>query len=115
MTKNPILYLGHILESITAIETQLHRITKDQFDQSVMMQGLVERKLEIIGEATKNIPEDFKELYPDIPWKDMSGMRDVLIHQYTTLDSDIVWKTAKQRTHPLKKHIEKMLHHENGE
>jgi uncharacterized protein with HEPN domain len=115
MTKNPILYLTHIFDAITSIDTQLNGATREQFNQSEMMQGFVERKLEIIGEATKNIPEDFKKQYPNIPWKDMAGMRDILIHQYTAVDEDIVWKTVTQKTLPLKKQIEEILQTVNRE
>jgi len=74
-----------------------------------VLQGFAERKLEIIGEATKRIDEDIKKQYPEIPWKDMAGMRDILIHQYTEVDEDIVWKTTTQKIPPLKKQIEKIL------
>jgi uncharacterized protein with HEPN domain len=115
MIKKPILYLTHILQAIQSIEKNLNGATREQFDASEMMEGFVERKLEIIGEATKNIPDAFKKQYPDIPWKDMAGMRDILIHQYIDVDDDIVWKTATERIPPLKKHIEKILQKETIE
>ncbi|SRR5258708_7425011 len=109
MTKTPLLYLTHILEATKSIQAQIKEITKEQFENSELLQGFVERKLEIIGEATKRIPEDFKQQYPNIPWKDMAGMRDILIHQYTEVDEDIVWKTIKQKISPLREQIETII------
>src|SRR5690349_19211715 len=105
MTKTPLLYISHISDAINSIENQMEGVTKEDFENSELLQGFVERKLEIIGEATKRIPDDFKKQYPHIPWKDMAGMRDILIHQYTEVDEDIVWKTIKQKIPPLKEHI----------
>lgn len=109
MTKNPLLYLTHILDAIKSIQDQIKEITKGQFENSELLQGFVERKLEIIGEATKRIPDDFKQQYPSIPWKDMAGMRDILIHQYTEVDEDILWKTIKQKIPTLEEQIENIL------
>ncbi len=115
MTNRPLLYITHIFDAITSIETQMRRVTREQFDDSELLQGFVERKLEIIGEATKRIPDDYKKLYPQIPWKDMAGMRDILIHQYTGVDEDIVWKTVKQKIPRLREQIEKILQEEKIE
>lgn len=109
MMKTPLLYITHIFDAIKSIQTQMEGITKEQFEDSELLQGFVERKLEIIGEATKRIPDDFKKKYPNIPWKDMAGMRDILIHQYTEVDKDIVWKTIAQKIPSLKEHIESIM------
>lgn len=109
MTKTPLLYITHIFDAIKSIQNQMEGITKEQFKDSELIQGFVERKLEIIGEATKRIPEDFKNNHQNIPWEDMAGMRDILIHQYTEIDEDIVWKTITQKIPPLKQHIESIL------
>ena len=109
MIKSPLLYITHILDAIESIETQMQGITKEQFENSELLQGFVERKLEIIGEATKRLSDDFKEKNPSIPWRDMAGMRDILIHQYTDVDDDIVWKTITQKLYPLKESIKSIL------
>ena len=109
MTKAPLLYITHILDAINSVQTQMNGITKEQFENSELLQGFVERKLEIIGEATKRIQDDFKKEHPNIPWKDMAGMRDILIHQYTEVDEDIVWKTITQKLNPLKESIDSIL------
>ena len=109
MTKTPLLYLTHILDATKSIQAQIKDITKEQFENSELLQGFVERKLEIIGEATKRIPDDFKQKHSNIPWKEMAGMRDILIHQYTEVDEDIVWKTIIQKIPSLKVDIELIM------
>lgn len=82
MKKQPITFLEHILESIGLIEEYLSGATKEEFFNSVKLQDLAARRLEIIGEAVKNLPQELKDRYQDIPWKEISGMRDKLIHEY---------------------------------
>ena len=75
------------------------------------------RGLEIIGEATKHISEEVRIKYPEVPWKDMAGMRDVLAHEYFGVDEETVWLTAKEKIPQLKPLIEKILtemHDEKG-
>ena len=67
------------------------------------------RAIEIIGEAVKNIPDDVKDKYPEIPWRDMAGMRNKLIHAYFGVDIKRVWKAIKEEIPPLKPVFEKML------
>jgi len=114
MTKDHKLYLNHILESIVLLEKYFTGVTKEQFDDSDEKHDLAVRRLEVIGEAARNIPEDFKKQHPDIPWRDIGDMRNVLIHEYFDVDYDIVWKTYTQFIPPLKKQIEEILQKENG-
>jgi len=67
------------------------------------------RALEIIGEATKNIPESIRTKYPDIPWRDMAGMRDKLIHEYSGVRFDLVWKTIKEIIPSLKLKFQRII------
>lgn len=69
------------------------------------MQDAVVRQLEIIGETTKRISKNLKEENPQVPWSDMAGMRDVLIHDYIDVDHDIVWRTASESIGEQKKLI----------
>jgi uncharacterized protein with HEPN domain len=68
------------------------------------------RKLEIIGEATKQIPDEIRRNHPDIPRKEMAGMRDKLIHFYFGVDYQLVWRAIKQRLPQIKPELQKMLH-----
>ena len=82
MTRDMRLYIQDILESIEAIEGYVQFKTEEQFYGDRQAQDAVLRRLEVIGEAVKNVDEDFRNKYPEIPWKKIAGFRDVLIHEY---------------------------------
>lgn len=83
MKRDARVYIADILEAITKIEEYMSGLSSDQeFYTNTQIQDAVLRRLEIIGEAVKNIPGEFRDLYPDIPWKQIAGMRDILIHEY---------------------------------
>ena len=96
MKKDVKVYIQDILDSITKIEQYIKTATKDDFFRNTQIQDAVLRRLEIIGEAVKNIPREFREQYPNIRWKDIAGMRDVLIHEYSGVNLNRVWKVAKE-------------------
>lgn len=91
--KNDLLYLKHIIESIDKIE-QYTSSGQNAFMNSPIIQDAVIRNLEIIGEATKNVSAKFRQENPQIPWKQMAAMRDVLIHDYMGVDLKIVWNVV---------------------
>lgn len=82
MKKDHKVFIGHIIESIELIEQYAKDLTPDKFKENMAMQDAIIRRLEIIGEAVKNIPLAFRTKHSDIPWKQMAGMRDILIHEY---------------------------------
>ena len=98
-------YLKHILDAISNIEKFIEGIEKEDFLGNVEKQYAVLRGLEIIGEATKNLSEKLKTKYPHIPWKEIGGMRDKLIHQYFGVNLDLVWETIKTKLPELKNQI----------
>ena len=114
MKRNPKLFLEHILESITLIEEYTQDVTKETFMESMKVQDMVIRRLEIIGEAVKNIPEDIKNTHADIPWKSIAGMRDKLIHEYFGVDLKLTWNVVKNELPTLKKNISAMLENWNN-
>lgn len=71
--------------------------------------SVVIRKLEIIGEAVKQIPEEIRQRHPQIPWREMSGMRDQLIHFYFGIDYRLVWQTISERISQAKRDIQQIL------
>ena len=95
-------YLKHILDAISNIEKFIEGVKKENFLGNVEKQYAVLRGLEIIGEATKNLSEELKKKHPNIPWKEIAGMRDKLIHQYFGVNLDLVWETIKTELPELK-------------
>ena len=102
-------FVKDILESIKRVELYVGDMSKDDFRQNDAMQDAAVRRIEIIGEAAKNIAADFKKEHKEIPWKDICGMRDVLTHDYFGLDFDRIWQTIKKDLPPLKKNIVALL------
>ncbi len=93
--KDDLAYIEHILLSILRIKNYTKDISKNDFEKNEMIQDAVIRNIEIIGEATKNISENLKSTYYEIPWREMAGMRDKLIHDYMGVDVDVIWKTIE--------------------
>ena len=95
-------YLDDILEAMKDIESFAKGITYDEFINDKKTVFAIERGIEIIGEATKNIPMSIRNKNPEIPWKDMAGMRDRISHVYHDVDLEIVWKVIEQEIPSLK-------------
>ncbi len=107
--KEPAVFLRHVLQSIEAIEKYLKGRSFEDFEGDIALQDSVMRRMEIIGEAVKNLPEGFKKNYSWVEWKNAASMRDVLIHQYFGVDIKVVWDTAHISIPKLKKDILKVL------
>ncbi|MBD3255278.1 MAG: DUF86 domain-containing protein [Candidatus Lokiarchaeota archaeon] len=102
-------YLHHILDSILRIERFTEDVDQNEFNDSELIQSAVIRQIEIIGEATKHISKELKNEYTYVPWNDIAGMRDKLIHGYLGVDIEIVWDTLKKDIPQLKRWIEEIL------
>jgi len=98
-------YLQHILDAISDIEKFVENVTQNEFFKNKEKQYAVLRALEIIGEATKNLSRELKAKHFEIPWRDVAGMRNKLIHAYFGVKLELVWETIKDRLPQLKKQI----------
>ena len=105
--KGDKLYLGHIIRAVADLENHTKGLDFDSFSKNILVQDGVMRKLEIIGEASKRLSDEFLNSVPEIPWKDICGMRDKLIHDYMGVDLMAVWKTATEDVQDLKNALEK--------
>ncbi|MEA1900083.1 MAG: DUF86 domain-containing protein [Thermodesulfobacteriota bacterium] len=99
-------FLSHINEAVKRTVLYVEKMTYEQFLEDIKTQDAVIRNIEIISEATKNISEELRNRYPEIPWKNMGGMRDKLIHHYFGVNLSIVWEAAKKEFPEIIKQIE---------
>lgn len=102
MSKEPIIFIKHIIENISDIENFSKNLSKENFLNNKEKQNAIIRSLEVIGEAAKNIPLEIKTKYPNIPWKEMSGTRDKISHHYFGVDIELIWKIVKENLPNLK-------------
>jgi uncharacterized protein with HEPN domain len=102
MTRDLRLYIEDILDSIAKIEQYTVNIDQQRFFTDSQIQDSVLRRLEIIGEAVKNIPNNFRDKYPQIPWKNIAGLRDILIHEYFGVNIRRAWKVVTEDLPSLK-------------
>ena len=106
--KDERLYLSNIKECIERIE-EYTKGGKEEFMQNKMIQDAVIRNFEIIGEATKRLSPELRSQYSDVPWQQMAGLRDVLIHDYLKVNLNLVWQIIEQNLSNLKRQVTAIL------
>ncbi|MBI3235327.1 MAG: DUF86 domain-containing protein [Bacteroidetes bacterium] len=109
MSKEPIEFLKHIADECTYLLSVTKGLSKDAFLDDETLKRAVIRSLEIVGEATKKIPADFKVKWSSIQWKNMAGMRDRLIHDYIGVNYSIVWDVLVNKIPELNSQMQQVL------
>lgn len=109
MTRTIVLYVRDILQSMDDALDFVRGMSYEQFAGDKKTLSAVLRSIEVIGEAAKNVPEDVRSRYPHIPWREMAGMRDKVIHFYFGVNPETVWLVVAERIPELRPQIERIL------
>jgi uncharacterized protein with HEPN domain len=104
-----IIFIKHILDNIDRIENFSKGMSQESLKNDELRQYAIVRAIEIIGEAVKNLPKDFKDDNKDIPWKDIIGTRDIMIHKYFGIDLEAVWDIIEKDLPDLKRKLKKLV------
>ena len=99
----------HIKECVENILKSTKDVSKDSFEENIILQAAITRWIEIIGEAAKYVPDDIVTTHPEIPWKEMAGMRDIVVHDYDDVNVDEIWNVVKNDIPKLKKHLSSII------
>jgi uncharacterized protein with HEPN domain len=109
MPRDYKVYLDDVLEAIAWIRIYTNGLTYDSFQEDRKTVDAVVRNLEIIGEAVKQIPERIRGKHPEVDWKKIAGLRDILIHNYFGIDLELVWDILQNKLAPLEERVHQML------
>ena len=115
MPRDYLLYLDDIDEAAARVERYVAGLDYSAFIADEMRVDAVVRNLEMIGEAVKHVPEELKDRYPNVPWRQIAGLRDILTHQYFAVNLPILWDIVQHELAPPRAAIEAILQREQGE
>ena len=113
MSISALEYLRHILDEMAYLMDQAQGLTYDQFMRDATLKRAFVRSIEIIGEASKQLPDDLKQKYSHLEWRSMAGMRDRLIHAYFGVDYDIIWDVVTNKIPALHRAIKEIIEAES--
>ena len=112
MNRSADILLSEILEAIRLLNQYTEGLTYDEFAADVEKQDAVVRRLEIIGEAVKGLPDEVRTKYPDVPWRDIAGARDIMIHEYFRIDLELTWEMVHDDLPSLAASVSEILRNE---
>jgi len=109
MRRNFKVYFEDVLKAILNVEEYVGNLGFEEFRENKLVRDAVIRNLEVIGEAVKNIPKEIKKEHSEIEWREIAGLRDILIHRYFEVNTRILWDIVKNKLPDLKKKVSKIL------
>lgn len=107
--KDPLVFIKYMLESIGLIQSYVKGKSKEDLEKNIQFQDAIVRRFEILGEAAKNLDENFKQAYSNIEWKKIIGTRDIIVHRYFGVDLETIWLIIEKDLPELKNKLNKIL------
>jgi uncharacterized protein with HEPN domain len=107
--KTPRLYLEHIRDAIGLIEQYVRGRQREDLDRDPMLRQAIERNIEIISEASRRVPEAMKARHPEVPWRDIAAIGNILRHEYPAVNRDIIWRIATADVRRLAAAVDALL------
>ncbi|MBD2161590.1 DUF86 domain-containing protein [Limnothrix sp. FACHB-1083] len=104
--KNDYVYIGHMIDNANKAISFIAGLNRSDFDQDEQLRLAVTHLLQIVGEAARRVSVEFREAHPEIPWKAIVGMRSKVVHDYFSVDDDVIWDTIKNDLPALVKQLE---------
>lgn len=106
---NDQVYVGHMVDTATKAVSFVSSMSREDFDNNEPLRLAVTHLLQIVGEAARRVSLEFRDAHPEIPWKVIVGMRSKIVHDYFSIDEDVVWETVKTDLAPLIVKLERLL------